>query len=379
MTKKNLRLAAAKSLLGALVASTALTLAAVPQASAAPATPSFGPAIDGYAAYDAQDTCDPVERPGVVEFRALLNQTYGAHDGGITRACHIGGVSEHKEGRALDYHFDITNPEDAAEAADVLNWLLATDQYGNKHAMFRRLGLMYVIWNRQIWSANKAEQGWQPYVGDPHTNHIHFSFSWAGALKQTTWFTSGQPAPTIGRIGILQGSAVSVKEGGLYAGWTNQYGGGIAKFETDGDRIGVLTTGGDLLVKDGTLYEGWVPQAGGVADFHLAGDRIGIRRTDRTLAVKEGDLYATWTEQIGDVADFDLTPSRIGVVTTGGLATVKEGNLFQQWVNQLGGAADIELAGNRVGVRRGDGTLAVKDGDLYAPGPSRSAASATST
>ncbi|MFC7615138.1 glycoside hydrolase family 19 protein [Actinokineospora soli] len=159
---------------------------------------------------------------------------------------------------------------------------------------------------------------------------------------------------------------MSVKEGTLWAGWVNQYGGGVARFEVDGDRIGVLTNSGELLVKDGNLYDPWVSQASGVADFHIAGDRIGIRRADRTLAVKEGTLYASWTEQIGDVADFDLTPTRIGVVTTGGLATVKEGTLWEGWINQMGGVKAIELAGNRLGVVRTDGSLAVKEGDLYA-------------
>jgi len=47
-------------------------------AAAAPATPAFGPAIDGYAAYDPQDTCDPTDKPGVVSFKNLLAETYGS-------------------------------------------------------------------------------------------------------------------------------------------------------------------------------------------------------------------------------------------------------------------------------------------------------------
>ncbi|HZM82509.1 MAG TPA: hypothetical protein VFC19_42865 [Candidatus Limnocylindrales bacterium] len=46
---------------------------------AAPATPFFGPAIDSYADYDGQDTCDPNVEPGVDDFRSLLVNTYGSY------------------------------------------------------------------------------------------------------------------------------------------------------------------------------------------------------------------------------------------------------------------------------------------------------------
>jgi peptidoglycan hydrolase-like protein with peptidoglycan-binding domain len=74
--------------------------------------------------------------------------------------------------------------------------LLATDRYGNPYAMARRLGIMYIIFNHRIWGAYLADQGWRPYGGsNPHTDHVHFSLSWAGALKQTTWWTQvDQPA-----------------------------------------------------------------------------------------------------------------------------------------------------------------------------------------
>jgi hypothetical protein len=162
-------------------------------ASAAPPTPVFGPAIDRYATYVGQTTCDPTAKPGVVDFRDLLRAEYGRADLGITRACGIGGRSEHKEGRALDYPFNAANSSQLAQATDLLNWLLATDQYGNTHALARRLGIMYIIWNKRIWRAYDPSAGWQAYTdGDPHTDHIHVSFSWAGARKQTTWWTAAR-------------------------------------------------------------------------------------------------------------------------------------------------------------------------------------------
>ncbi|MBX7161273.1 MAG: hypothetical protein K1X95_13365 [Acidimicrobiia bacterium] len=162
-------------------------------AGAAPATPNFGPSIDAYAAYDGQATCSPDPKPGTVDFSNMLLATYpqsGSY--GISRDCNLGGQSEHKEGRAFDWMVSASDPSDVAAVDDVINWLLATDKYGNRHALARRLGIMYIIWNGYMWRAYRPDDGWQPYSGsNPHTDHVHFSFSWAGALRQTSWWTGG--------------------------------------------------------------------------------------------------------------------------------------------------------------------------------------------
>ncbi|MGI8682177.1 MAG: hypothetical protein ACR2JO_08640 [Mycobacteriales bacterium] len=169
-------------------------------AAAAPPTPSFGPAIDPYADYVPQTTCDPVAKPGVADFRQLVLAAYPqTSDLGIVRACDIGGTSEHKEGRAWDW--GVSASTQSAVANDLLGWLLATDKYGNRQALLRRLGIMYIIWNSRIFGAYAADQGWRPYPcggstgRDCHTTHVHFSFSWDGALRQTSWWTG---VPTVG-------------------------------------------------------------------------------------------------------------------------------------------------------------------------------------
>jgi len=161
-----------------------------PTSKAAPTTPSFGPVIDDYQPYDGQDTCKSEEQPGVKDFRTLVLQTYpGTRNVGIHRECNIGAGSEHKEGRAWDWGVNVNIPSEKAAAEDLLVWLLKTDAYGNKHANARRLGIMYVIWNHEIWKSYQSEKGWQPYDGpNPHTDHVHFSFSWAGAKRDTTWW-----------------------------------------------------------------------------------------------------------------------------------------------------------------------------------------------
>ncbi|WP_370384848.1 DUF1906 domain-containing protein, partial [Catenulispora sp. GAS73] len=54
----------------------------------------------------------------------------------------------------------------------------------------------------------------------------------------------------VSRLGVLEssGGVVQIKEGGLSAQWSPAEMGGIAKFQINGDWIGVLTTGGELFV-----------------------------------------------------------------------------------------------------------------------------------
>ena len=49
---------------------------------------------------------------------------------------------------------------------------------------------MYVIWNKHSWNAYDRTPAWVPYTGaNPHTDHIHISLSWDGALKRTSFWT----------------------------------------------------------------------------------------------------------------------------------------------------------------------------------------------
>jgi hypothetical protein len=159
-----------------------------------PATPNFGASCDGKASYVAQSKCSASAKPGVTAFKNLVLKTYPCtHSGGIVRGCSVGGKSEHKEGRAWDWMVNYPHPA----ATKLLAWLLATDKHGNKYANARRLGIMYMIWNRKIWGAYNASAGWRPYTGsNPHTDHVHFSFSWKGANKQTSFWSATAPPPS---------------------------------------------------------------------------------------------------------------------------------------------------------------------------------------
>jgi hypothetical protein len=166
----------------------------------------FGPAIDPPAGYVPQKTCQPAPKPGVVAFMHMLEHAYPVSGSlGISRACNVGGTSEHKEGRAFDWAVRYSVSKQRRAAARAISWLLATDRYGNKFAMARRLGIMYLIWHRRIW---EPWSGWKTYcvqrgsscispssgaVMNPHVSHVHFSFTWPGAYKRVTGY---HPAST---------------------------------------------------------------------------------------------------------------------------------------------------------------------------------------
>ena len=155
--------------------------------------------IEDMPSYQPQTFCDPVGKPGVVALGALLTATYpdtSVID--IARSCPSeSGTSEHKDGRALDWGAYYKNPQQVAEVQAVFAWLFAKDAQGNPNAMLRRLGIMYIIWNKQIWGT--WSQSWQPYscsgVTACHQDHVHFSFDWAGALKKTSFWTGKVAAP----------------------------------------------------------------------------------------------------------------------------------------------------------------------------------------
>ncbi len=86
-----------------------------------------------------------------------------------------GGSGEHPKGRACDWAANATGFGGVATGAE--------RDYGNRLASWYlgnadRLGVMYVIWFRNIWVAGV---GWRTYnsgSGDPasdHTNHVHLS------------------------------------------------------------------------------------------------------------------------------------------------------------------------------------------------------------
>lgn len=139
--------------------------------------------VDPYADWEPQTICSPNEKTGVMAFRSWVMKGLGGTDLGIVRECDIGGSSHHKEGRAWDW-----GPSDPGHADGFVDCLTRPDENGEPDALARRAGLRYVIWKRRIWVADG--KGWRPYKGvSPHTDHVHFSFSWDGALAKTSLYS----------------------------------------------------------------------------------------------------------------------------------------------------------------------------------------------
>jgi len=149
-----------------------------------PPTKALPVAVDVRTPYEAQRSCDPRDKPGVIAFAALMKANYKTGSTGISRGCQA-DTSEHYEGRALDWMLSVKDPKQKAVADSVVAWLSA----GNG-VMARRFGISYIIWNTKMWREYAPERGWVAYTGAvPHTDHIHFSFSWDGALGRTSWWT----------------------------------------------------------------------------------------------------------------------------------------------------------------------------------------------
>ncbi|MEO8106354.1 MAG: hypothetical protein ABI720_03465 [Actinomycetes bacterium] len=193
---------------------TLLPLVLSVQAEAAPPTPvapKFARAIESYAPYEVQRFCSPVNRPGAEKLAGLIRATYGSDQSiGIARdSCSSTSASEHYEGRAVDWMVDATTKAGRNKANAFLDWLLAPDDDGNKHAMARRLGIMYIIFNRRIWRSYSP--GWGSYSGlNPHTDHIHISLSYDGSTGRTSYW-NGAPLGAPCSTGSLTSSAPKVE------------------------------------------------------------------------------------------------------------------------------------------------------------------------
>ncbi|MEV4493413.1 hypothetical protein AB0K04_25285 [Micromonospora coxensis] len=120
---------------------------------------------------------DPTPANGCITPR-MLNALQQSQAAGFTRyvSCYRpSGSGEHPKGRACDF---------AAQKGGFGGDATGGDRtYGNNLAAYHvrnadRLGVLYVIWYRQIWLPSS---GWKSYSGaggDPssdHTNHVHLS------------------------------------------------------------------------------------------------------------------------------------------------------------------------------------------------------------
>ena len=158
--------------------------------------------IDDYS-YDTAKKCLKRVPKGTTALVDWLGKNAGGVSWGIMRCEKWGknSASLHAEGRAIDWHLDVHNGRDRAEAKRLINLFLAPDKLGNEHALARRMGIQELIWNCKGWFS--GDGGLRPYsvcfdkngkrkkgVDDTtaHRNHIHIGVNWAGARMQTTFW-----------------------------------------------------------------------------------------------------------------------------------------------------------------------------------------------
>ena len=158
------------------------------------------PAVDWQAEYQGQYLCSPEAKPGALQLSELLDTTYGKYTTYISRSCATPGVSEHEEGRAIDWMVDSEVSAQRTKAWQFLNWLTAAGPGGEPGAMARRLGIMYLIYEDKMWRVYRPEDGWTEYSGcsakqsedydtSCHRDHIHMSLTWDGAYGRTSFWT----------------------------------------------------------------------------------------------------------------------------------------------------------------------------------------------
>ena len=159
--------------------------------------------IEPYAGYQPQTKCRQRPKPGVLMLADWLVARGGAY-GPITRACSRSSTSEHQESRAFDWILDARNSSDRALAQALLDELFAPDDTGQPHALARRMGIMYIIWNDRMYAAYddfepkrylssgcRSKRKCSPTLR--HRDHMHLSLTRKGARGKTSWYAA-QPA-----------------------------------------------------------------------------------------------------------------------------------------------------------------------------------------
>jgi hypothetical protein len=157
--------------------------------------------IDDYR-YDHATKCLKHTPKGTLALQSWLGKHAGGVSWGIMRCEKWGkhSASLHAEGRAVDWHLDVHNGRDRAEAKRLIDLFLAPDEAGNEHALARRMGIQELIWDCKSWwsgsggmekySACYDKKGKRRRIDDTnaHRDHIHIGVNWAGARMQSSFW-----------------------------------------------------------------------------------------------------------------------------------------------------------------------------------------------
>ena len=158
--------------------------------------------MEDYAGYQPQTKCRHTPRAGILLLADWLTARGGGY-GPISRSCSGSSTSEHKESRAFDWLLDADDPTDQALAAALLDEVLAPDDTGAPHALARRMGIMYIIWDDTMYASYDGFVG-KRYLSSScrtrrkcsptlrHRDHMHISLTRQGAKGATSWYYAQQ-------------------------------------------------------------------------------------------------------------------------------------------------------------------------------------------
>jgi hypothetical protein len=119
---------------------------------------------------------------------ALRPKRKKASDGLLPSAAHIkqSPTSDHNTGYAVDLTHD---PESGVDCSDIFEKLKEDKR------------VKYLIFNKKIWSKDKARLGNRPYTGsNPHTKHLHISINDGHGDDTSPWFWWMNTPKTINQI-----------------------------------------------------------------------------------------------------------------------------------------------------------------------------------
>lgn len=154
--------------------------------------------VEEYADYQPQTRCRTTVRPGTKELSRWIDAKFAGGDAiPSLRRCKVGGTSEHKEGRAIDWMMNASKQAHRQEVRRFLTRLFAEDADGNHAALARRMGVMYVIWNDHMYASYDrfSKRAYTPCTPvrrcsktARHRDHVHISLSRAGGKGLTSWY-----------------------------------------------------------------------------------------------------------------------------------------------------------------------------------------------
>ena len=153
--------------------------------------------------YDPATHCSAKPTQGMARVRRLAADATPAASSWGTYRCEKWGkhaASLHAEGRALDWHLDVTSRADRARGRAADPAAARARRAGNPQALARRMGVEEIIWDCGYWALGMAallavprllRQARAPRKRvDPtvaHRDHIHFGLTRAGAAADSFW------------------------------------------------------------------------------------------------------------------------------------------------------------------------------------------------